>query len=322
MIMLKVVFFLASILMLAFPVLADDAAWRQFERAQHAVKSFNFDVTFVQFRTNQPFTYRWLHGIHQQGGALPVATSVEKLMSQDDIGTDIFRRNDRVYYASPSNPVFVTINKSIKELPPILFQSPSIIAKVYDAVLGSSTSLSGRTAQLLRLTAFNNTRYSYWLWLDGETGFPLRVDTVDANNEVLERWMVVHLQIMPTLPAELQSLVSVELPQEPAALAKTATKASSYQLTWLPEGYQILPQQLPTSALNNPLQAAWLLSDGIHEISVFVQQNSGMPAQAFREGATTLLIAPRSTMDVVVIGPLSVGLANQLAASVELLPIE
>jgi negative regulator of sigma E activity len=307
----------ASILMLAFSVVADDSGWQQFNRGQQAVKKFNFDVTYVQVKANQLQTYRWLHGYHQQNGALPVQTELEQLIPQDEVGTDIFRRNNRVYYTFPASPVFVTVNHSIKELPAILFQPPADLAGIYDAIPGSSTSLSGRTAQLLRLTALHNSRYSYWLWLDGETGFPLRVDTVDQNNEVLERWMVVHLQIKPTLPPELLPLMNADLPAEPVAVPSQQTASSAFRLNWLPDGYRLLPQLSPVPGRTGQLLASWLLTDGLHQISVFVQPSSGLAAQAFRDGATTLLVKPRDQIDVVVIGPLQATLASQLADAVQ-----
>lgn len=315
---MRVLLIALSCLLLSFSAAASNDGWLQFERSQQAVKKFNFDVTFVQMRSNQLSTFRWLHGVHQQSGSLPVQTELEQLIPQDLAGTDTFRRNDRVYYSSPGNPLLVTMNQSIKELPAILFQSQTGIMKLYDAVLGSSTSLSGRTAQLLRLTALNNGRFSYWLWLDGETGFPLRVDTVDQNNEVLERWMVVHMQLKPTLPTELVNLLSAELPAEPVQLANNGAAASAdFQLGWLPEGYQLVAQQMPLATQHNPVLASWLLTDGLHQISVFVQPSAGLPAQAFRDGATTLLVLPKQNIDVTVIGPLDVTLANRLADSVQ-----
>ncbi len=59
-----------------------------------------------------------------------------------------------------------------------------------------------------------------------------------------------------------------------------------------------------------------MLTDGLHQISVFVQPSAGLPAQAFRDGATTLLVLPKQNVDVTVIGPLDVTLANRLADSV------
>ncbi len=306
------------LLLLALPAAATNDGWLQFERSQHAVRQFNFDLTYVQVRANQINTYRWLHGVHQSDGAIAVKTELEQVIPQDLVGTDAFRRGDRVYYATPDSPVQVTVNHYIKELPAILFHNQLEIMKLYDAVPGSSTSLSGRTAQLLRLTALASSRFSYWLWLDAETGFPLRVDTVDANNQVLERWMVVHLQVTPTLPTELAQLLTADLPSEPVMLpADSAPTGSNFVLSWLPDGYQLLSQQIPVMSNNSQMLASWLLTDGLHQISVFVQPAAGVPAQAYRDGATTILVQPKQQVDITVIGPLDVELARRLADAVQ-----
>lgn len=296
-------------------VSADD--WQQFERTQSAVRKFNFDVSFVQVRPNQLTTYRWLHGIHEPAGSLGVPTELERLMLQDGIGTDTFRRGDKVYYAAPDAPVIVTQNDSIKELPAILFEPMPVIQRLYDIVPGSSVPLSGRTAQLLRLSARDISRYSYWLWQDAETGFPLRVDTVDEHGGVLDRWMVVHLQLKPALPAELQSLVTAQLPQQPHALQQVQNSQHQFRLNWLPAGYQMIEQQVAVNTHSVPLLAHWLLSDGLHQISVFVQPAARLPEQQLRDGATTILVTSRQNLDVTVIGPVHPELARRLADSVE-----
>lgn len=311
-------FWWVVLLLLAFPATASNDGWLQFERSQHAVRHFNFDLTYVQVRANQINTFRWLHGVHQADGAIPVTTELEQLIPQDLVGTDTFRRGDRVYYATPDSPILVTLNHYIKELPAILFHEQLEIMKLYDAVPGSSTSLSGRTAQLLRLTSLASSRFSYWLWLDAETGFPLRVDTVDADNQVLERWMVVHLQVTPTLPAELLQLLTAELPDDPVMLPESNGIANNrFALNWMPEGFQILSQQIPVMTNSGNMLASWLLTDGLHQISVFVQPGSGVPVQAYRDGATTILVQPKQQVDVTVIGPLELEVAKRLAEAVQ-----
>lgn len=305
----------AGLLVATSPAIADD--WSQYNRTRQAVRSFNFDVTYVQVKPNQITTYRWLHGVHQPGGALAVPLELERLSLQDGIGTDMFRRGDRVYYAAPDAPVIATKNSDIPELPAILFMDGERLANLYDVVAGSQVPLSGRTAQLLRLSAKDNNRYSYWLWQDAETGFPLRIDTVSSNNDVLDRWMVVHMQIKPGLPTELQSLLSAQLPDEIQQIELTKQPASNFKLSWLPDGYQVLDNQLNISTRAMPLLAHWLLSDGLHQISVFVQPSAGLPTQLNRDGANTILVSSRENLDVVVIGPIAPELAQQLAAAVE-----
>lgn len=298
---------------------ASEDGWKLLKHSQQAVKTFNFDVSFVQQKANHVTTFRWLHGFHQGTGALGMQTELEQLMAQDGVGTDTFRRNNVVYYAAPDAPVIATLNSSIKELPAILFKSPEVLAKLFDAVPGSSVALSGRNAQLVRLAARDPSRYSYWLWLDAQTGFPLRVNTVNEANQVLESWMVVHMQLKPTLPAELAGLMNAQLPAEPAALVMDANHASTpFNLSWLPPGYEVVTQHQPVMTRTGRVIASWLLSDGVHHISIFVQPTAGIErAQAFRDGATTIVVVPQQNYDVTVIGPVSPQLANQLAVAVQ-----
>ncbi|MBN8445832.1 MAG: MucB/RseB C-terminal domain-containing protein [Gammaproteobacteria bacterium] len=298
---------------------ASEDGWKLVKHSQQAVKTFNFDVSFVQQKANHVSTFRWMHGIHQGNGALGIQTELEQLMTQDGYGTDTFRRDNFVYYAAPDAPVVATLNSSIKELPAILFKSPEVLAKLFDAVPGSSVALSGRNAQLVRLAARDPSRYSYWLWLDAETGFPLRVNTVNEENEVLESWMVVHMQLKPSLPAELVGLMNAQLPAEPAALpTDVSSVAAPFTLSWVPAGYDIISQHQPVMTRSGRVMASWLLSDGIHQISIFVQPSNGIAeAQAFRDGATTILVVPQQNYDVTVIGPVNPKIANQLAVAVQ-----
>lgn len=300
-------------------VQASEDGWRLVKHSQQAVKTFNFDVSFVQQKANHVATFRWMHGIHQGDGALGIQTELEQLMAQDGSGTDTFRRNNFVYYAAPDAPMVATFNSSIKELPAILFKSPEMLSKLFDAVPGSSVALSGRNAQLVRLAARDPNRYSYWLWLDAETGFPLRVNTVNEENEVLESWMVVHMQLKPSLPVELSGLMNAQLPTEPAALSTDISSISApFTLGWLPTGYDIVSQHQPVMTRSGRVLASWLLSDGLHQISIFVQPSNGIvQPQAFRDGATTILVLPQQNYDVTVIGPVNPKLANQIAASVQ-----
>ena len=94
----------------------------------------------------------------------------------------------------------------------------------------------------------------------------------------------------------------------------TPLPESPLELSWLPQGYQ----QVAVTAAMIPQQVLeqWLLSDGLHQVSVFVQPSASLPAQAFRDGATTIFVMPKNQFDVTVIGPVSIEQARQIAESV------
>jgi len=287
---------------------ADESGWEWFKRCQQAVRQYNFEASFVVIKPNQVDSFRWVHGV--QGDV-----ELEQLMPLEQAGLEILRRNDKVYYFAPERSAMATSNHSIKELPALLYQDLQRIQQLYDAVLGSVTQLSGRNAQLVRLTAFENDRPGYWLWLDHDTGFPLKIDTLSSDQNALERWVVTHVQPSQDFPAALQPALVADLPQVIPPLPETPVSSGAFSMQWMPSGYQTLP----VASVSQPSQVMeqWLLSDGLHQVSVFVQPSARLPAQAYRDGATTIFVLPKNQFDVTVIGPVSIDIARQIAESVQ-----
>lgn len=299
---------------LLFPplLLADTKGWQLFQQSQDAVRNHNFDVSYVVFKGEQVTSFRWLHGVHQE-------QQLEQLVPMDVDGIDILRKGKVVYYLTPERPILITLSSYIKELPSLLYQPVADLKQLYDPVSGSVSQMGGRSAQLLRLTAFHPGRLSYWLWLDVETGFPLRIDTVAEGHQLLERWQVTHMLLSPQLPEALKALLDLPLPQpdkqhlQPVA---TPPQASNIELAWLPSGFKQVEDPLVVPSLGVPLLHYWLLSDGLHQVSVFVQKPNRQPAQAYRDGATTIYVHSTEQFDVTVIGPVTLEIARQIAAAV------
>lgn len=286
---------------------AEVSGWQWFERSQSSVRRFNFEASFVVIKPNQVDSYRWLHGIQNDA-------EIEQLMPLEQNGVEILRRNQMVYYIEPEKTPLATNSSTIKELPALLYRDIELIKTLYDAVPGGAVQLSGRSAQLLRLTPLQDSRPAYWLWLDSQTGFPLKIDTLTAQHEVLERWVVTHVLSLPELPEPLNVAANAQLPDVAQELPQRSLPESPLVLSWLPDGYQ---QATVTAAMvPNQVLEQWLLSDGLHQVSVFVQPSASLPAQAFRDGATTIFVMPKNQYDVTVIGPVSLEQARQIADSV------
>lgn len=313
--MMKWLFGICSIVALSVlqPASADETGWALFSKVQQSVRQHNFDVSFVVLKGGQAETYRWLHGRDDDA-------EIEHLIPMFAEGVDIVRRNQQIYYLISDRPSLVTQGDSIKELPALLFEEPAHIRTLYNAVAGSSSVIHGRSAQLLRLSAIAEERYHYWLWIDVETGFPLRIDTLadqqlSSQNRALEIWQITHLRITPEIPDNLAQLLKLELPKALPAQLKPQ-QPQPHQLGWLPAGFQLIAEPLQVPQLEPEVLSYWLLSDGLHQVSVFVQRSHRLPTQAYRDGAVTIYVQSDPQLDVTVIGPISVETAQRLAASV------
>lgn len=290
---------------------ASSESWQLFERVQHAVKHFNYDTSFVVQKGAQVHTYRWLHGYSDN-------IKMEYLVSLDFKGVDILRREDVIYYLTENRPTLVTRGNNIKELPAVLFEDSQQIQKLYHIFLGSSMRLSGRSAQLLRLSPQHPGKHHYWLWVDVQSGYPLRIETYSDQQQLLESWQVTHTQISPEFPQELQALADADLP-EPVTETPQLNIADSdihYQLDWLPEGFTVLTDKPVDLQPLNDLLGYWLLTDGLHQISVFVKKSQQMPTNIYNDGATTIYVQSNSQLEVTVIGPISMDIARKLASAV------
>lgn len=293
-----------------FGAQAEQAGWALFDKVQYAVKQYNFDASFVVMKGGKVDTFRWLHGRSDE-------QEIEHLIPLDTSGVDILRRDELVYYLLTDRPAFISRSDNIAELPALLFAPRDVVSNLYNAVAGSSSVMSGRSAQLLRLTAKQSGRFNYWIWLDDQTGFPLRIDTLSEQQNALERWLVTHMQITTELSDNLRALLEAQLPPAPATVHSVISAARQHQLTWLPDGYQQVADPAEIPQLQNSLLSYWLLSDGLHQVSVFVQQSQHLPTQAFRDGATTIYVQTNNQLEVTVIGPVSIETARQLAAAVQ-----
>lgn len=301
------------ILLCIRPAQADEAGWALLEKVQRSVSQANFDSSFVILKGNQVESYRWLHGRDQQA-------TVEHLVPMFVEDVDILRRNNLVYYLLSERPALITHSNRIKELPALLFEDISRLRELYNAIPGSVSTVDGRSAQLLRLSAQSAQRFHYWLWIDVQTGFPLRIDTLadatDLQNRALEIWQITQLNVMAAMPDNLQQLLAIELPAPASNLPKATTQPQSHQLNWVPDDYQLLLEPVVRQQLPTDISSYWLLSDGLHQISVFVQPANRLPSQAFRDGATTIYVHAGNRHDITVIGPVSLDVAQKLATAV------
>jgi sigma-E factor negative regulatory protein RseB len=69
--------------------------------------------------------------------------------------------------------------------------------KSYRVSLAEMSRIAGRDTQVVDIKAKDNLRYSYRLWLDTETGLPLKVMTVDINNNTIEQVAFTQITITP-----------------------------------------------------------------------------------------------------------------------------
>ncbi|KZN67021.1 MucB/RseB C-terminal domain-containing protein [Pseudoalteromonas luteoviolacea] len=280
-----------------------------------AVQERNFDASFVVVKGKGMEPYRWIHGQVEQ-------TDLEILTLLNGAGLEVVRVDDVVTYFEPqTDPYSVNTDAIAGPIPEVLLRDIDALNESYEFVLGGKERIAGRPAQLVRLVAKDENKYNYWLWVDLQSALLLKAAYVNQRSEVLEQLQLTHISVTEKPASQLLELHEREFPQPSSSkeLQAKAKQQNNWQIAWLPKGFKLLKSDRHKLDLNNELADYFLYSDGLVEISVFVQRPlSGQRASgALTSGATTVYVHNAGAFDVSVVGKVPVDTAKAIAESVK-----
>ncbi|CCQ10752.1 Sigma factor RpoE negative regulatory protein RseB precursor [Pseudoalteromonas luteoviolacea B = ATCC 29581] len=279
-----------------------------------AVHSQNFDASYVVVKGKAMEPYRWLHG-NKDGQEL------EFLSLLNGAGLEMVRVNNRVIYFEPQTPPYALDTDSIAgPIPEVLFKDISILEAHYDFVLGGKGRIAGRAAQLVRIESKDDSKYNYWLWVDVESSLLLKAAYVNQAGEMLEQLQLTHLTITEEPAEQLLEIASREFPPAVSTSNNIGVldAKDNWRIQWLPAGFELLKSDRHKLDLNNELADYYLFSDGLIDISVFVQRPlpGKRPSGALASGATTIYVHNSGPFDVSVVGNIPAMTAKSIAESV------
>ncbi|AXQ97445.1 MucB/RseB C-terminal domain-containing protein [Pseudoalteromonas piscicida] len=280
-----------------------------------AVHHRNFDASFVVVKGKSMEPYRWLHG-NQDG------TEFELLSLLNGAGLEMIRIGDKVTYFEPkSEPYTIQTDSIAGPIPEVLFKNIDSLKESYDFVLGGKGRIVDRPAQLVRLEAKDDAKYNYWLWIDTESSLLLKSAYVNQQGELLEQLQLTHISVTETPAEQLLELSQKQFPEAVSGLLKTLENGTknNWQIGWLPQGFELLKSDRHKLDLNNELADYYLFSDGLVDISVFVQRPlpGQRPSGALSSGATTVYVHNTGAFDVSVVGNIPALTAKAIAESVK-----
>ena len=312
---MKVITFVLS-LVVSFNAFANDTnpAKDLLLKMANAVHTRNFDASFVVVKGKTMEPYRWVH-------ALQGDTELEHLSLLNGAGLEIVRIDNQVTYFEPqSEPYSLKTDSIAGPIPEVLFKDIDRLSAHYDFVLGGKGRIAGRAAQLVRIESKDEYKYNYWIWLDMESSLLLKAAYVNHEGEALEQLQLTHISVTEQPAGMLLEVLNrnfpTPLPND--ALVNEDSTATNWQISWLPDGFELLKSDRHKLDLNNELTDYYLFSDGFVEISVFIQRP--LPGKrlsgALTSGATTVYVHNGGNFDVSVVGNVPSMTAKAIAESV------
>ncbi len=259
---------------------------------------------------------------------------VERIEALSGAPRSVFRHNDRMLTFMPDDKVVrIEQQASLGIFSELLQSADGRIADFYDARSLGSERVAGLDADIVVLDPKDAWRFGYKIWTEKKQGLVLKLQTLDAQGQVLEQAAFSELQLdAPVRADKLLSMMGkldgyqVQTP----VLLKTTASAEGWALKTSVPGFKSMgcykrPVQAGTDAAT--LKAApgqvpmqWIFSDGLASVSVFVEPMSLQSQHtrvALSMGATQTLASQVGAHWVTLVGEVPMATLQRLAAGLE-----
>jgi sigma-E factor negative regulatory protein RseB len=166
-----------------------DAVHDWLNRAAAAAKQLNYSGIYVYHQSEHVEVLRVLHRIDAAG-------EQEKVEVLDGAPRQFLRINNDVYcHLQDGKSVRLERNTARRFFPALLPIEPASLLDYYDAKLGATERVAGRPCQVVTLEPRDGYRYGFALWLDKQTGLPLKSHIVNGHGNVVSMFVFSEIQI-------------------------------------------------------------------------------------------------------------------------------
>jgi Negative regulator of sigma E activity len=280
----------------------------------------NFELVMAHILQNTLEPLRLTHGWNDR-------TEITHLLALSGRPVEYLGKNKQVTFAESAD-VSYTLQKS--KLPGLWFSilncSPETLLKYYDVVSTGKGRIAGQVAQSVRLTAKEDTKYNFTLWLEQKTGILLRLDVNDAQGNMVEQYLGMDFRFLPEQSPDIKALAAMKVPPAETSheIYHAAPVSHQWILGWLPSGFVSLSSDQHKLIGSDELVDYFMLSDGLVDVSVYISPSSTKLNSREREqvaihGATSILSLVRDDgVTLTVVGELPLVSLRHIAETVQI----
>lgn len=281
-------------------------------RMAAAVQSTSYKGTVVRMRDGNIESLKVIHTI--EDGIVR-----EKVVAQEGNGLEIIRYGNEVHCILPDRKsVLIEDWDDQSTLFSTLPKSKVRFGSEYDALLVREDRIAGRQSMLLAIRPHDSFRYGHRIWLDTETGFPLKTQLIDESGDAIEQVKFVDIELNREIQASaLTSSYSTEnftwFRQPSGHVVKAAD--TDWACSELPAGFTAVStheDELPDGDTVTHI----MFSDGLADVSVFIAPLSGELAEgASTIGGSNAYSATIDDHEVTAIGEVPAATVRQIATT-------
>ncbi len=234
-----------------------------------ATRQLNYDGTFVFQQHGNMNSMRIVHKVEQEH-------EYERLIALTGTPREIIRDNDNVTCIFPDKKSVMMERSHPQSIFPKLSESEiNILKKSYILKTVGQDRVAQRPVWVVDIRPQDAFRYGYRFWLDTETHFLLRANTLDTKGNILEHIMFTNISFPDTIDdAELVPTLSSDgyvLKMTPDKMGETVA-SSRWKMQWLPEGFEMQQQRWQPMVLSSLPVEHYSYSDSLASLSVFIEK--------------------------------------------------
>jgi sigma-E factor negative regulatory protein RseB len=262
-----------SLCVVSSAALADDAfTWLL--RMNQAARSLSYTGVFVYQTKGHSETSRIFHVVDASG-------EHERLETLDGPLREVVRNNEDVQCYLPQDKIIVADKAILGRQPGRLMSKPTALAEFYNIRLGEVSRVAGHDAQQLVLDPRDDMRYGHQLWVDVGTGLLLKARMLTEQAESLEQFRFT--EVTPGALIEHDQLKShIAHTADWRVVNARGQELKPDELEWvfhkLPPGFRNILLVKRTVRRNDPGVIHAVFSDGLANVSVFIEMSPGVAA--------------------------------------------
>lgn len=238
-----------------------------------AAKQLNYQGVFSYQTGNKVQSIRIIHRANRQG-------EIERLISLNGVAREVIRNNEMVTCIYPEGKSVQPNHRPLgRGFPSDFLNRLNSASSYYQLSIGVEERIAGHHTRELKLMPIDNYRYGYRLWVDKDSDLLIQSDLIDKQGQVLEQIAFSSLESGHDIP---EGLLQAEMQgnemtwNRAEKIMKTKISAneakSSWQITWMPEGFTLVAKQSRLKAKNGALVEQLVYSDGLNSISIFMEK--------------------------------------------------
>ena len=201
---------------------------------------------------------------------------MERVESLTGAPRSTFRRNDHVVTFLPDSKVVHTEKReSLGLFPSLLKSSETTIPEFYTAQVTGSERVAGFDADIVQLNPRDNLRFGYRIWSEKKSGLVVKLQTLDADGQVIEQAAFSELQL--DAPVKMDKLAQMMANTDgykvyKADPVKTTAEAQGWVLKNPVAGFKPMGcYKRPPAGGGRDDTVQWIFSDGLASVSLFVE---------------------------------------------------